>query len=153
MRRLSMPPRAPPSRAGAEIVDDNMSREGLYVGASRGSDHNTIYVVTHDDGDHRPPAERPDRLAVLAEVMEREAVEASATEVMRAELAAAESLARLEPIWADVVEERTAAEARQQLLAAVDQDVARQLADRQGTWPRSPDLCARPTSLGSTGNA
>jgi conjugative relaxase-like TrwC/TraI family protein len=114
-------------RAGAEIVDDNMSREGLYVGASRGSDRNTIYVVTHDDGDRRSVAERPDGLAVLAEVMEREGMEASATEVMRTEIAAAESLGRLEPIWADLVEERSAAEARQQLLAAFDQGVAREV--------------------------
>ena len=92
---------------GAEIVDENTTREGLYVGASRGAERNTIYVVTHDDGDRRPDDERPDRFAVLAEVMEREGIEASATEVMRTEIAAAESLARLEPIWADVVDELT----------------------------------------------
>ena len=65
------------------LVDENLSREGLYVGASRGAERNTMYVVTHDDGDHRSPSERPDRLGVLAGVMEREGAEQSATEVMR----------------------------------------------------------------------
>jgi conjugative relaxase-like TrwC/TraI family protein len=115
-------------RAGAVLVDENLSREGLYVGASRGAERNTMYVVTHDHGDHRSPGERPDRLGVLAGVMEREGAEQSATEVMGEEIAGAESLARLEPIWADVVGDQTRQETEARILAALDAENRERLA-------------------------
>jgi conjugative relaxase-like TrwC/TraI family protein len=115
-------------KAGAVLVDHNLSREGLYVGASRGAEHNTMYVVTHEDEDRRPADERPDRLGVLAGVLEREGAEQSASEVMREEMLGAESLARLEPMWADVVEERTRQDTERQILAALDGETAERLA-------------------------
>jgi conjugative relaxase-like TrwC/TraI family protein len=111
--------------AGAQLVDENTTAAGLYVGASRGADRNNFYVITHDDAE--PEANRPDRMAVLANVMERSEPNASAVETMRDELSGAENLARLEPIWADLIEERTAAETRQDLEAALGSEVANQI--------------------------
>ena len=114
-------------KVGGVIVDENLSREGLYVGASRGSDRNTMFVITHDDD--REAEERPDRLGVLAAVLEREGAEQSASEVMREELAGAESLARLEPMWADVVGEASRSAVERQLRAGLDKATADRLAN------------------------
>jgi conjugative relaxase-like TrwC/TraI family protein len=115
-------------KLGGVVVDENMSREGLYVGASRGAEANTIYVITHDDDDHRKPEDRPDRFGVLASVLEREGAQQSASEVMREEIEGAESLARLEPMWADVVGERARADNEQRLMSVLDESTAQRLA-------------------------
>lgn len=85
-----------------QVVDEMTNREGFYVGLTRGQDSNIAYVITGEEPP-RPDEVRPDRIAVLAEVLEREAGQQSATEVMTTEQEASESLARLEPIWADLV--------------------------------------------------
>jgi hypothetical protein len=71
------------------LVDDTAGRESLYVGMSRGRERNMAYVVTEraraadlsaipraapeieDPAADTDPAQRPHRLAVLADVLER----------------------------------------------------------------------------------
>jgi AAA domain len=102
------------------VVDDTAGRESLYVGMSRGRERNTAYVVTErvhavdlspdlrpapsiqDPAAGKDAASRPHRLAVLADVLEREQAERTATETMRHELERAASLATLASMWADV---------------------------------------------------
>ena len=102
------------------LVDGTAGREALYVGMSRGRERNTAYVVTErvhaadlspdlrpapdiqDPAADQEPESRPHRLAVLADVLEREQADRTATEAMRHELERAASLATLVPVWADV---------------------------------------------------
>jgi conjugative relaxase-like TrwC/TraI family protein len=102
------------------LVDDTAGRESLYVGMSRGRERNTAYVVTEraraadlspelrpapaieDPGADEDAVPPPHRLAVLADVLEREQADRTATETMRRELERAGSLATLAPMWADV---------------------------------------------------
>lgn len=91
------------------VADEGTNRAGLYVGVTRGREANTVYVVTEHPAEEFNEEVKVDRLAVLSSIVERSESEQSATEVMREELDASESLARLGPIWADCVAE----EARQ----------------------------------------
>ena len=123
------------------VVDETAGRESLYVGMSRGRQRNTAYVVTErvraadispeprpapsleDPANSPGRAAAPHRLAVLADVLERQQTARTATETMRRELERAASLATLAPIWADVT--RTHATRRYEktirsLLAAED---------------------------------
>ncbi|HEY5990745.1 MAG TPA: AAA family ATPase, partial [Streptosporangiaceae bacterium] len=102
------------------VVDETAGRESLYVGMSRGRERNTAYVVTErvhaanlspqprpapeidDPGKRKDAAPRPHRLAVLADVLERQQADQAATDVMRQELDRTASLATLAPMWADV---------------------------------------------------
>jgi hypothetical protein len=138
------------------VVDETAGRESLYVGMSRGRQRNTAYVVTErvraadlspeprpapglqDPGAAGDAPPRPHRLAVLADVLERQQSAWTATETMRRELERAASLATLAPIWADVT--RTYATRRYEktirsLLAAEDWQQYQQDAER-GTLTR-----------------
>ena len=95
------------------VVDETAGRESFYVGMSRGRERNTAYVVTErvhaadlspeprpapgieDPAARDDPAPRRNRIAVLADVLEREQTERTATETMRQELERAASLATL----------------------------------------------------------
>ncbi|HUK70716.1 MAG TPA: hypothetical protein VLW50_18490, partial [Streptosporangiaceae bacterium] len=102
------------------VADETAGRASFYVGMSRGRERNTAYVVTERvhaadlSPEPRPapeigepaarddPAPRRHRIAVLADVLERQQTERSATGTMRQELERAASLATLAPMWADV---------------------------------------------------
>jgi AAA domain len=123
------------------VVDETAGRESFYVGMGRGRQRNTAYVVTErihaadlsrgsrpapgleDPGAAEDAPPRPHRLAVLADVLERQQSARTAIETMRQELERAASLATLAPIWADAT--RTHATRRYEktirsLLAAED---------------------------------
>jgi conjugative relaxase-like TrwC/TraI family protein len=85
------------------LVDPELSREALYVDLTRGVHSNVAYVVAEVPETDGQEAERTNRFAVLNNILQREDVQQSATEVQREERDAARSLARLEPIWADLV--------------------------------------------------
>ena len=98
------------------LVDARTDAAGLYVGMTRGRDTNIAYCVTRvaDVETELDPAAagavmdrgevvQVDRLSLLAGILEAAAPERSATEVLRAELAGADALDRLAPIWADVI--------------------------------------------------
>ena len=105
---------------GHLVIDDSAGRETLYVGMSRGRERNTAYVLTErvraadlsprlrpapalaDPGARQDAARWPSRLAVLANALERQQNEVTATQVMRQELERASSLATLAPMWAEV---------------------------------------------------
>jgi hypothetical protein len=100
------------------VVDETAGRESLYVGVTRCSARNTAYVITErtrtadlsplprpapalDDPAAAQDAP-PHRLTVLAQTLEREQAQRTATQTMRQELEQSASLATLAPIWADV---------------------------------------------------
>jgi len=102
------------------VADETAGRASFYVGMSRGRERNTAYVVTERvhaadlSPEPRPapeigepaarddPAPRRHRIAVLADVLDRQQTGRSATGTMRQELERAASLATLAPMWADV---------------------------------------------------
>ncbi|HEY7261653.1 MAG TPA: AAA family ATPase, partial [Trebonia sp.] len=101
------------------LVDETAGREALYVGITRGRERNTAYVATErvhaadlsPEPQPAPSIEDPgldegakqcrNRFGVLADVLEREQNDKTATETMRQELERAASLATLAPMWAD----------------------------------------------------
>ncbi len=138
------------------VVDETAGRESFYVGMSRGRERNTAYVVTErvhtadlspeprpapeigDPAASDDPALRRHRMAVLADVLERQQTEQSATETMRQELERAAGLATLAPMWADVTRAHAARRyenTMQSLLAAGEWQRYEQDAER-GTLTR-----------------
>jgi conjugative relaxase-like TrwC/TraI family protein len=94
------------------LITPGMSREHLYVAATRARARTTLYVATHDvlpvDEDERVDRARWDPAArtareVLHEILGREGAELSATETIREHQAAAESLATLIPRYQHAV--------------------------------------------------
>ena len=83
---------------GHALVDVAMSRHELYPNLTRGRERNTAYVTTAAEpaDDNGYQALDSDRIAVLAEVLDRDTGQRAALQVMREELEAAESL----PRWA-----------------------------------------------------
>ena len=77
-------------------------RQALYTAMSRGRAENHVYVETElrNDAGEAVRVEQP--LAVLARSLERDVEQRSATEIREAELAAADSVAQLGPVWADL---------------------------------------------------
>jgi conjugative relaxase-like TrwC/TraI family protein len=102
------------------LIDETAGRAALYVGMTRGRERNTAYVGTErvhasdlspvprpapgieDPGVGESADRRRNRFGVLADVLEREQNDRTATEMMRQELDRAGSLATLAPMWADV---------------------------------------------------
>ncbi|PRZ39717.1 conjugative relaxase-like TrwC/TraI family protein [Antricoccus suffuscus] len=78
------------------IVDETMSRETLYVAATRGRAANHLYAVTEHildvEAERAADPNQPAR-AVLTAVLERSEADPSATEAIRAEQTAADSIA------------------------------------------------------------
>jgi conjugative relaxase-like TrwC/TraI family protein len=81
------------------IVTDNLSRELLYVGMTRGRTANHAYIATTNtqDEQHQHHRERTAR-DILHDILNRSDAERSAHEIMRAELDATSRLDRLVPI-------------------------------------------------------
>ena len=82
------------------IARAGMSREALYVGMTRGRAANHAYVVTQE----APPEEHQDEPAksleeVVTGILTHTGAERSATEIMRDQMDAASSLARLVPMY------------------------------------------------------
>ena len=77
-------------------------RQALYTAMSRGRAENHVYVETEVRNQAGEPVRVEQPLAVLARSLERDVEQRSATEIRDAELAAAGSVARLGPVWADL---------------------------------------------------
>ena len=106
------------------LITDEMTRESLYVIATRARQHTTLYVVTHElpspDAERDVDRTRTDpalRFAaeVLHGILTREGSEPSATEALRSAQDTAGSLATLVPRYAFAVQ--TAAASHYQHLA------------------------------------
>lgn len=87
------------------LVDENSTRAGVYVGMSRAQLENLAYVVVEAETDKLTEESPTNRFGVLADVLGRDDVEQSATEIAADERAGSQSLARLGPIWADCLGE------------------------------------------------
>ena len=114
------------------LVDDRASRESLYVAATRGRQSNMIYVVTEpapSEALGEPDPVVQDARAVLGGVLERTSASKSATEAMREQFDAAESLARLGPIWSDVCSQVLGDQHRAALVDALGPELAAQVVD------------------------
>lgn len=113
------------------IVDDQTSRESLYVSTTRGRANNMIYVVTDPSAEEtfgRPDDFRPDARTVLSGALERTSASQSATEAMREQYDAAESLARLGPVWSDVCAQVLADRHEEALVEVLGRERARAVA-------------------------
>lgn len=100
------------------LVDDQLTRENLYVALTRGRHANHAYVATHEllplDEDQRMdrPKHDPDARAareVLEQILAREGVALSATETIRQSQEQAASLATLVPEYLYALERATTA--------------------------------------------
>src|SRR3954454_6377224 len=68
------------------LVDDTLARESLYVAATRGRKHTTLYVQTEQSLDlnaERPPHSTPEPADVLRSVLGHQSAEISATQIQR----------------------------------------------------------------------
>jgi hypothetical protein len=106
------------------IIDPQMSRENVYVALTRGRYLNVGHVITEVLATDGQEPEQSNRFAVLGANLERDGVEQSATEVRREELEAAESLARLGPIWSDLVAKEYEARYRERLRDVAGEELA-----------------------------
>jgi hypothetical protein len=121
------------------VIDEQMSREALYVQLSRGWSRNFGYVITQTAGGDSEEPEQRNRFDVMTGILERETGEQSATEVRREELEVVESLARLQPMWADLVGKEYAERYEQRLREVAGEELASAVAadDSSGAlWRR-----------------
>ena len=104
------------------LVTDSLSRQALYVGMTRGRESNTAHVVT---GGTAPPGHKPYQQAtcesVLADVMQRQAEDVSATEQIREAQERAGGTGHLLNLWTAAV--------RQALYPGIDQQITARLAE------------------------
>ncbi|WP_431776327.1 MobF family relaxase [Streptomyces cucumeris] len=108
------------------LVDEQTTREALYVSLSRGQDENRAYVITHRDGDGIKDEDVPHHLAVLDQVLQRTGTQQTATQAIAAELERREHLAVLEPAWSGVKDQDAEKRYGKALLDALGpQDYAR----------------------------
>ncbi|MFI1734936.1 MobF family relaxase [Streptomyces acidicola] len=84
------------------LVDEQTTREALYVSLSRGQDGNWAYVITHRAGDGLKAEEIPHHLSVLDQMLQRSGAQQTATQAIAAELERREHLAAVQPAWAGV---------------------------------------------------
>jgi hypothetical protein len=84
------------------LVDEQTTREALYVSLTRGQDGNWAYVITHRDGDGIKDEDIPHHLSVLDQTLQRSWLEQTATQAIAAELDRREHLAATQPAWAGV---------------------------------------------------
>ncbi|MFJ2561260.1 MULTISPECIES: MobF family relaxase [unclassified Streptomyces] len=84
------------------LVDEQTSREALYVSLTRGQDGNWAYVITHRDGDGIKDEDVPHYLSVLDQTLQRSGTQQTATQAIAAELERREHLAAIQPAWAGV---------------------------------------------------
>ena len=95
------------------LITPGMSREHLYVDATRARHHTTLYVVTHElpgmDPDDQLDRTATDRCMyaareILTTILSRESSEKSATQAIRDNLATSASLAELAPRFQHALE-------------------------------------------------
>ncbi|WP_329167580.1 AAA family ATPase (plasmid) [Streptomyces sp. NBC_01717] len=84
------------------LVDEQTTREALYVGLTRGQDGNWGYVITHRDSQGIKQEDIPHYLSVLDQTLQRTGTQQTATQAIAAELQRRENLAVLEPVWSGV---------------------------------------------------
>jgi len=109
-------------RIAHDLIDQQTSRDQLYPGMTRGYEQNIGYVVIpdlpgpgHQDDEHglevaqeRQEQEQPHRMKVLADVLDRDNSERSATETLRNAQDYAPSMPAIAPEWAGVLADETA---------------------------------------------
>jgi conjugative relaxase-like TrwC/TraI family protein len=110
---------------GHLLVTETLSRQGQYVGMTRGREANTAYVVT---GSTAPPGQQPYQQAtaesVLTNVMQRDDGELSATEAIRQSQEWASGTGHLLSLWTNAVRPAVHAEIDQHITAALTPDQA-----------------------------
>jgi len=106
------------------LVTESLSRQALYVGMTRGRESNTAHVVT---GKTAPPGHKPYQQAapesVLAEVMQRDAGDLSATEQIRQAQEWADGTGHLLTLWSAAV--------RQTLHPQIDEQIKARLTESE----------------------
>ncbi|MFD5906535.1 MobF family relaxase [Streptomyces microflavus] len=87
------------------LVDEQTTREALYVSLTRGQDGNWAYVITHRAADQLRDEDVPHYLSVLDRTLQRSGSQQTATQAIAGELERREHLAALEPVWSGVKEQ------------------------------------------------
>ncbi|RGD55425.1 hypothetical protein DR950_41930 [Kitasatospora xanthocidica] len=106
------------------LVEPSMTRQGLYVGMSRGTADNTAFVPTDGvPGARTGLDEEPDHLAVLAGVLGRDGSQKAASTVLAEVLAAAERIDQVSPLLEDMVTQADDLRFRRILVEAVGEGV------------------------------
>jgi hypothetical protein len=138
------------------LVDDQLSRESLYVALTRGRHANHAYVATHEllplDEDHRidRPRHDPDARAAretLEQIIAREGATLSATETIRRAQQDASSLATLVPNYLYAVE-RAATARSQSLINTMFDPVTAQAISSDAAFPAVVRALLRGESAG-----
>ena len=114
------------------LVTDTLSRQALYVGMTRGRESNTAHVVT---GNTAPPGHEPYQQAapesVLADVLQRDGDDLSATEQIRHAQEWAGGTGHLLTLWSAAV--------RQTLYPDIDQQITARLTESEAwRYQREP---------------
>jgi TrwC relaxase/AAA domain len=114
------------------LVTSTLSRQALYVGMTRGRESNTAHVVTGNTG---PPGKKPYQQAtpesVLADVLQRDADDLSATGQIRQVQEWAGGTGHLLTLWSAAV--------RQTLYPEIDQQIKARLTDSEAwRYEREP---------------
>jgi hypothetical protein len=118
------------------LIDERSDLAGVYVPATRGRHHNTLYVETHRAGapENQALADTPE--AVLGRILDtgRRSRPVSAHQAIRDAQNGATSLATLGPIWDDNVAMAARHEVAAALRAAAGESIA-QAAQNDPAWP------------------
>lgn len=119
------------------VVDETMSRETLYVAATRGRGANHLYAVTEhvlDAEAERPADENQPARAVLTTVLARSEADPSATEAIRAEQAAADNIATHLARWEYIADHAKTDHIDATLRKALPTGVTEKL-QKDAAWP------------------
>jgi hypothetical protein len=114
------------------LVTDSLSRQGLYVGMTRGRESNTAHVVTGKTAlPGRQPYQQAAPESVLATVIQRDASDLSATEQIRQAQDQSGGTGHLLTLWSAAV--------RQTLHPAIDHQIKAQLTESEAwRYQREP---------------
>ncbi len=108
------------------LVTDPLSRQALYVGMTRGRESNTAHVVT---GKTAPPGREPYQQAapesVLADILQRDADDLSATEQIRRAQERARGTGHLLNLWSAAVRQALHPQVDEQIKARLTEPEAR----------------------------
>ncbi|MFF0142684.1 MobF family relaxase [Streptomyces sp. NPDC005227] len=108
------------------LVDEQTTREALYVSLTRGQDGNWAYVITHRDGDGIKDEDVPHYLSTLDQTLQRSGSQQTATQAIAGELERREHLAAIQPAWAGVKDQHAETRYGKALLDALGpEDYAR----------------------------
>ncbi|HKS98189.1 MAG TPA: MobF family relaxase, partial [Rugosimonospora sp.] len=130
------------------LVDADTTRARLYVMLTRGAQHNTAYVVTHDGPQEgHPPGPPTATVAVLADILRRDDTDCSATETHQQLWADVDVLHYWGPVYDDLITRARAHHWIEVVGGVAGPDIAHRMAGD----PALPALCHTLATLAGAG--